>query len=224
MNARLLAKLALFTALFLAVPWVRAQDGVQGALPRAYLTSNLARPFQQTLAVADFDGDEKPDGAVLIDGSLLPPASGVRKIELHFTGRSNTDLSFESNQTDLAISALDVNRDGAADIVVEQSFTHKRIQVWLNDGRGGFRKVRSEDYAFVDLAAHERAESPSQQPDNSAICLPSQRGFETAILTACELPHGPPSSCGRALAFRPRIIALALATIPSRGPPLALTF
>ncbi|HWC16232.1 MAG TPA: VCBS repeat-containing protein [Terriglobales bacterium] len=223
MNARLLAKLALFTALFLAVPWVRAQDGVQGALPRANLTSNLARPFQQTLAVADFDGDKKPDGAVLINGSLLLHDSGVRKIELHFTGRANTDLSFESNQTDLAISALDVNRDGAADIVVEQSFTHKRIQVWLNDGRGGFRKVRSEDNV-VDLATHERAESPSQQPDNSAICLPSQRDSETAILTAWELPHAPPSSCGRALGFRPRIIALALATIPSRGPPLTLAF
>jgi len=221
MKTRLCVRLAFLTALLLAAPWVRAQDGVQGALHRTNLTESFARPFEQALAVADFDGDSKPDGAVLIDSGLLLNQTGSRTIELHFTGRANTDLTFESSQTSLAIETLDVNRDGAADIVVEQSFTHKRIQVWLNDGNGGFRKVRSEDYAFLGFA-HERAESPSQQPEAQAICLLSQRGSEIAILASCRLPHAPPSSCEHALGFRARIIALAIGTISSRAPPFTL--
>jgi len=220
MKPRLVLKLAFLSALFLAAPLVRAQDGVQGALPRGNLAANFASPFQQqTLAVADFDGDHKPDGAVLIDSGLLLTQSGFRTIELHFTGRANTDLTFESNQNTLAISALDVNRDGAADIVVEQSVTHKRVQVWLNDGRGGFRKVRSDDYPFLDPGTRERADSPSERPDPSAIGLPTQRGSEIAFSRVGVLPCGPSLFGERALTFSFRSSSLALASISSRAPP-----
>jgi hypothetical protein len=160
-----------------------AQDGLEGALSRTNVGSPV--PFSQTLAAADFDGDNKPDGAILVDHDWLRSQSGFRTIELHFTGRGNTDLTFESNEATLAISALDVNKDGATDIVVEQPFTHKRLQVWLNDGRGGFRKGRVEDFPSDVNATGERFDAPSRRPDSPTFCLPPQRGSEIAISTAC---------------------------------------
>jgi hypothetical protein len=200
-----------------------AQDGLEGAVSRANLASpaNVGMPFSQTLAAADFDGDNKPDGAFLVDHGQLWPQSGFRTIELHFTGRGNTELTFESNETTLAISALDVNRDGAPDIVVEQPFTHKRLHVWLNDGRGGFRKVRSQDFPSADAGNHERLESPSARTNCPALCLSSQRGSEIAILTACRLPYLDSSAGEQALPFVAPLGLRAVAPNSPRAPPLS---
>lgn len=204
-------------------PCLLAQDGLEGALPRAHFASplNPTRSFGQTLAVADFDGDKKPDGAVLVDDGWIWPQRGSRRIELHFTGRGNTDLTFESNETALAISALDVNKDGATDIVVERPVTHKLVQVWLNDGRGDFRKVRSEDFPSAEVGNHERHASPSQRTDSPAVCLPPQRGFEIGILTGYPLPYRSSSACEQALPLGSPISSLAVAPNPPRAPPLS---
>lgn len=213
-------KLVVAAALALTAHQVCAQDGLEGAWSRASLASptNLGTPFSQTLAAADFDGDNKPDGAVLVDDAWIRAQYGSRRIEIHFTGRGNGDLTFESNETSLAIVALDVNKDGATDIVVEQPLTCKRLQVWLNDGRGEFRKVRSEDFPSADVENHGRHASPSQWPDCSALCLPPQRGYETAILAACPSSYCSSSARQQALPFGSPIGSRAVAPNSPRAP------
>ena len=71
-------------------------------------------------------------------------ATEVDRIELYLSAGENRDLVFAANDPALTISAQDVNQDGIPDLIVEQAFTHKRIQVWLNDGHGKFRRVRVE--------------------------------------------------------------------------------
>ncbi len=225
MNARsLCVKFILAASLAITAPWLWAQDGVQGALSRANLSSpvNLGPQFGEDLTIADFDSDHQPDGAVLFEMGRIHGQTSFR-IEFHFTGRENTDLSFESNETTLAISASDVNGDGADDIVVEQPFTHKRLQVWLNDGRGDFRRVRSEDFPSGDVGNHEGLDAPSQRPDCPALCLPPQRGSELAILTALGLP-----SLASSAAEQPRSITSAGGSLPAspygpRAPPLSFS-
>jgi hypothetical protein len=221
MKSRSLALKIVVTALALTASSLWAQDGFQGALGRVNLTPlNLGTAFSRTLAAADFDGDNKPDGAILIDYGWLRPQSSSRKIELHFTSRGNTVLTFESNETTLAISALDVNGDGATDIVVEQPFTHKRRHVWLNDGRGGFRKVRSEDFPATEDGNPEGLESPSQRAYGPTLCLPPQRGSEIAILTACSSPYRSTFAREHALPFVVTLKLHAVASNSSRAPPL----
>ena len=177
---RSLLKIGLSALLLLAASSAWAQDGLKGAFASENLASapNVSLSFAPKLAAADFDGDHKPDGAVLTDPVVIRAERSTRTIELHFSARPNAVLTFESSESTVAISAVDVNRDGAADIVVEQPFTHKRLHVWLNDGRGVFREVKTKDFPSSDLGGYERAESPHPQTNFAVIGLPSQRGFD----------------------------------------------
>jgi len=70
----------------------------------------------------------KQDGAVIVEtGPFLVPASF--QIDLHFTGRKNANISVQSPESDTTVAALDIDRDGDFDIVIEQSLTHTAI--WL---------------------------------------------------------------------------------------------
>ncbi|MGA7245731.1 MAG: VCBS repeat-containing protein, partial [Terracidiphilus sp.] len=103
------------------------------------------------------------------------------RIELHVTAGENNELTFESNETALTLSALDVNQDGAPDIIVEQAFTHKRLQVWLNDGHGLFRKVRSEDFPSAPAPSCQWGSPPHWQTDLT-LTLPSKFGSDHDVL------------------------------------------
>ena len=217
MKARALVLKIVVAALAMTASSLWAQDGLEGALSRLASPANLGRPFPQTLAAADFDGDKKPDGAILVDDGWLISS---RTIELHLTGHGNTALTFESSEAALAVSAVDVNKDGAADIVVEQPFTHKHLHVWLNDGRGGFHKVRSEDFPSTDAASRERLQPPSQRLEFPALCLPPQRGSVIALATVSPLPYDSSSAHKESRPFKSPIGSRAVAPNPPRAPPL----
>jgi hypothetical protein len=167
--------------LALAATSMWAQDGLRGALSSAASPSGGVRsPFDWKLAAADFDSDQKPDGALLKDAGVID-GQRVYRIELHLSAGENQNLIFASSDSALAISALDVNRDGMPDLIVEQAFTHKRLQVWLNDGHGNFRQVRVEDFPPVtDTPA--KWKRPVPQDFSVALGLPSRTESDQALL------------------------------------------
>ena len=210
----------LLSLLVLSLPAVRAQDGLRGALSRHSEISSGAPGSGQDLAIADFDNDDKPDGAILFQaGALNEP--GLFRIELHLSADKNFAITFSTAEPGLAISALDVNGDGAPDIVVEKSFTRQRILVYLNDGHGAFRKARSEDHSLPDPFAPQWGGMLAQCLP--AVCLPSTRGFEvtgpqrTSIIGANGL---------RTLSFRPETLLVQSgprAPSAPRAPPFFLS-
>jgi len=209
------------TAVALAAPWLWAHDGLDGALPRASHRSrvNLSAPFVQTLAIADFDNDHKLDGAVLLDSGRTWGQNSFR-IQFHLSGSSNTDLSFESTEPQLAIRALDINHDGATDVVVEHPFTHKRLYVWLNNGHGVFHKGRVEDFPSDEVPGGKRLESPFVRILCLAVYLPQQRGTEKTILAASFLRARPPSVIGfKRLSPAPSAVLRPFPSASSRAPP-----
>lgn len=168
-------------SLFLAATSLWAQDGLRGAASKIGSTPSLLRnSFEHRFVAADLDNDQKPDGAVLLDAGNLN-GQKLFRIELHFTAGENNELTFESNETALTLSALDVNQDGAPDIIVEQAFTHKRVQVWLNDGHGLFRKARSEDFPSAPAPSCQWG-SPLHWQVDLALTLPSKLGSEHEVL------------------------------------------
>lgn len=199
----------------------RAQDGIRGALSRFESPARLLQhTFSQRIVAADFDKDQRPDGAVLLDAGQ---ADGQRsfRVEIHLTAGANTGFTFSSDESELSVSALDVNADGAPDIVVLQTFTRKRLQIWLNDGHGSFRKINSENYPS-QTEARIKFRARIQGQYGPSIWLPARTGLETADARS--------TSFSAADSFGVRNLWLELlfahsmprAPNPSRGPPSVL--
>jgi len=217
------ARLVLAAIVLVATPVLRAQDGAEGAFARASQTAlpveDLSRLSGSTVAVADFDGDNQQDGAVVLEsGPFLTP--GSFQIELHFTGRNNAKIAFQSPEPDIMVDAFDIDHDGDFDIVIEQLLTCKRLQVWLNDGRGNFEKGRIEDLPSAVEPSRDRLMS-SGRGDCPTISLPPQRGFET-MLMACHIVGRPPSDGEFAVVTSSSFVANSrLSKSTSRAPPLS---
>jgi len=209
--------------LLAAVPGLRAQDGVQGALAFARNGASSAQAmhgrFAPVFAIADLDSDNQPDGVVLLDaGSLSHP--GNFQIELHFTGHNNAAIAFQSTESALTITIRDIDHDGDVDLVLEKSFTHQPLRVWINNGHGDFEKGRLEDYPGAVVPAGRQIRS-SEPPDSPALSLPPQGSFES-ILTTCHIAGRPPSLNEFAvLQLTTRTLLPAFSTLSSRAPPLA---
>jgi hypothetical protein len=207
---------AIVSLLLMLVPALRAQDGLMGALSRETAMTHAQTAFEQPLAAADFDNDQAPDGALLLPAGF---ADGERsfRIELHVTSGKNGVITFSTAERGLSISALDVNRDGAADIVVEKAFTHERLQVYLNDGHGAFHKARLEDFVAPNPSAPQWQSTATQLL--SAVYLPTTRGTEPAGLQTAYTTDMD-GSRDRALPLEaPRVLSSTGAASPSRGPP-----
>ena len=222
MKTRSLSVRYMLVALALAAPSLWAQDGLDGALSRLWARTNpLHEPFAQRLATADFDNDQKPDGAILLDAGQFRGQKTFR-IELHVTASDNSELSFESNEPALAITSSDINHDGAPDIVVEQAYTHKRLHVWLNDGHGSFHKERIEDFPLARGESPDEAGATFLGQECPVLYLPSKLGSELAVVKAATLFFG---SFGSDRQVR-RVESVSQRRIdepnPPRGPPFLL--
>jgi hypothetical protein len=217
MSSRSLCVKFVFGALLaLLAPCLWAQDGLKGALSQA----KFSGPFEQRLAVADLDDDKKPDGAVLLDSGPSRPQSSFR-LELHFTGHPNAEFTFESSERALTLAAWDVDHDGETDIVVEQALTHKPLYVWINKGNGDFHQGRVQDFPSLGLRSREQLQPPSSQTDCLAQCLPAQRGFEIAILTAPLLARPPSDRELQIVSTHLFVLSAARTPSLSRAPPLS---
>ena len=201
-------------SLALLAPRLWAQDGLKGALSQA----NVAA-FGSTLAIADFDNDNKPDGAVLMASGWPQPRSNFR-IDLHFTGRDNAELAFESSERALTVTARDVDHDGDIDVIVEEAFTHRPLHVWINEGHGDFREGRVQDFPSLALQSDQHIESPPNQTDGLALCLPPQRGFEIAVLTTPLLSRPPSTDKSVSISTDSSFTSCTRAANSSRAPPL----
>ena len=203
-------------ALALAAPFGRAQGGLGRALSAIGKTHGLSSLGQKFVA-ADFDNDRRPDGAILLDGGQREGRQ-VFHIRLFIASDPDRELTFQSNETPLAISALDVNRDGTPDLVVEQVFTHKRLQVWLNDGHGRFRQARVEDFPPFSEAPC-RLKRPAGEPCSLMLALPSRTGNDHVALIQQVLRFSSSSSNWRIRAGAQRIQSGSLAFHSPRSPP-----
>ena len=207
-------QILLLIAALCVSPFLFAQDGVKGALFQTSLGTSLSR----SVAVADLDGDNEPDGAILINSQRVGAHTDI-KIELHFSGRSNTELNFESTGQAFVVRAWDIDHDGANDLVVEDAFTHKPLYVWINEGHGDFHQGNLQDFPLLAFGAENQLQSPSSHPE-CLFCLPPQGGFEISVLTLHLLGRPPSTHTILPIPFQFSATSLAGASQSTRAPPL----
>ena len=142
--------------------------------------------FGQRFIVADFNNDQKPDSITL---RSFGQTAGQNQFGLRVCASGGTAslLTIKSSESSIVVTVIDVNQDGSPDIVVEQRYTQRRIQVWLNDGRGEFHKAEAGDFEAEDTQAPCKVSAPSDGRHNSPRRAHLRRGNKLSIQKA-DLP------------------------------------
>jgi len=123
------------------------------------------------VTIEDFDGDSKPDIAIVSEGRSGSADDHYRiRFQLSRGGSQNIDLTAPVGGLD--ISSRDVNGDDFLDVVVTTAATNRPVAVLLNDGAGKFTASDPSAFpgAFRKSSHFWRAlaeESPEASP---AIC------------------------------------------------------
>ena len=96
-------------------------------------------------AIADFDGDLRPDLASIEAG---PNNSGNASysIQLQLTSTGRQFIQLVAPAGGLAITARDVNGDGTIDLILTTAWFREPVAIFLNDGHGRFSRVELSDF------------------------------------------------------------------------------
>jgi hypothetical protein len=155
---------AIVLLLVAGAPALHAQDGLADAFLRLNSACVLTNTFlNPAIATADFDNDTHPDGAILFR------SNNTFEIEVHFHSARVSRIKFASRFPKLAISAFDVNNDGAPDLVVADPFSRQRLFVWLNDGYGSFHSAHAEDFPAQSDDSYRDLTYGSQTPQSQTL-------------------------------------------------------
>jgi hypothetical protein len=126
----------------------------------------LSRLSGTRFAIADFDGDWKPDLA-------LVETANFRRVQanyaIHLQLSAGSDLSFLIDAPDggVRVAARDVNGDSFPDVVVSSVSDERVVAILLNDGHGKFSRAEPSSYLGIatdpDLFLHSCDQSVCDQ-------------------------------------------------------------
>lgn len=94
--------------------------------------------FNSTFAIADFDGDRKPDLATVEVQKGSSSGNSRYSIRLQLTAGAAQVFGVIAPVGGLQIVLRDVNGDDALDVLVSTAWQHEQVAVLLNDGHGKF--------------------------------------------------------------------------------------
>jgi len=126
----------------------------------------LSRLSGIQVAIADFDGDWKPDLAIVETANLRRAQANYA---IHLQLSAGSDLSFLVSAPDggVRVAARDVNGDSFPDVVVSSVSDERVVAVLLNDGHGKFSRAELASYLGMttdpDLFLHSCDQAACEQ-------------------------------------------------------------
>ena len=205
-------------SLFFALPGILRNVG----RPAERWGKNSVAQGATHFAIADFDGDLRPDMATI---HVTRGSSQVSEysVELQLSSGLRPAIGILGPAGGLQITPQDVNGDKIADLVVTSPFDAHFVAIFLNDGKGNFKRVESLDYP----GAGKRPGSRLSLQEDSATFQPAvgqNRGSEgDNFVPACR------ESINQDCRERPgmgklRARIFAVLTTAGRAPPLVGIF
>ena len=147
-----------------------------GTTARAYAVDQRAASLGPglTFAIADFDGDRRPDFASIQAGQNRYDSSDYSiQIRLSEVGRQSIHLLAPAGG--LLIEARDVDGDHSVDLVVSTAWHKQPVAIFLNDGHGSFS--RAEVAAFPGAFSERETNLVSApNPATDALGMSPQSG------------------------------------------------
>jgi hypothetical protein len=127
-----------------------------------------------TFAIADFDGDRRPDFASIQTGQNRSGSSDY-SIQIYLSEVGRQSIQLVAPVGGLQIEARDVDGDHSIDLVVSTTWRREPVAIFLNDGHGSFS--RAEAAAFPGAFSECRTNFVSgSNPATDALGISPQSG------------------------------------------------
>jgi hypothetical protein len=199
------------------------------AAPVAATGTDVPRPSATSFgpglqfAVADFDGDHRPDlvGVQAGQGDVALARTNYW-IQLQLSAAGHQTISLVAPSGGLQIAARDVNGDQIPDLILTTTWLGQPVAIFINDGHGTFTRV--ETSAFPE-AFHESQTRWNSSTDRASEAVgfppPSRSGVCIAV---ARVQHAG-SKAGAAPASRPEFFfSPFLFSQLGRAPPSAVPY
>ncbi len=128
-----------------------AAGWVNAASTAARQPAGSSAGFNSNFAIADFDGDRKPDLATVEVQKGSSSGNSRYSIRLQLTAGATQVFGVIAPAGGLQILVRDVNGDDALDVLVSTVWQHKQVAVLLNDGHGKFMLADPETFPAAFL-------------------------------------------------------------------------
>ena len=125
-----------------------------------------------TVAIADFDGDQRPDLAS-IQGGHNASGPSTYWIQFQFSIAGRQSLQLVAPPGGLRIEARDVNGDHAVDLIFTTAWFRQPVAILLNDGHGSFSRAEPTAFPGVFSDSNTRWAAAARQAA-AAVALPPQ--------------------------------------------------
>jgi hypothetical protein len=136
----------------------------------------------QHFAMADFDGDSKPDFARVQVGQI---SSSRYWIDFQLSSGLRQAIGVTAPPGGLRLSPEDVNGDAFPDLIVTTAWLRRPVAVLLNDGHGNFTLREPGGFPASIWESHEICLAASVQVKDSAAAL-----FTRNSSAKCEISGG----------------------------------
>src|SRR5713226_264156 len=168
-------------------------------------------------AIADFDGDNRPDLAT-VQAGVSSSWDAHYWIAFQLSSGPRQTLGITAPTGGLQITSRDVNGDSFLDVVVTTAWTNRPVAVLLNDGQGNFRASSPSAFPGAFTTSEKSwASTTDEVKDATAVLLsryptgncPEDSGFSSSR-----------NAAGLLLQWAPRSSALSVVvSFLGRAPP-----
>lgn len=189
--------------------------GISG---RGVAASALPAQAPAHFAIADFDGDSRPDLASVHVGQSSSRSTRYW-IAFHLSGGTGQTVGITAPSGGLQITSRDVNGDSFPDVIVTTAWTNKPVAILLNDGFGNFTVSNPSEFQSAFTASETSWTLATDEIRDAAAALFLSRcvSGDCGTESRSSLSRGP----SRLLAARSRPPSLSTSASPfiGRAPP-----
>jgi hypothetical protein len=179
----------LWTSFFLLLFGFTGRGWAQAADNRGISTTSIGPGLQ--FAIADFDGDRRPDLAY-IEAGQGGPGTNTYWLDLRLSFQGPRAIRVLAPSGGLFLEARDVNGDHAVDLVVTTAWFRQPVAVLLNNGHGTFTAAKPVEFPDAFKRAQNNSLSGPQQVNGAVGALTQSRlGVDTVTTESHPLPQVP---------------------------------
>jgi hypothetical protein len=137
-------------------------------------------------AIADFDGDHRPD-LVGVQAGQSNVSHTNYWIQLRLSAAGQQTISIVAPSGGLQIAARDVNGDQIPDLILTTAWLRQPVAIFINDGHGTFTRVEPTAFPEAFRESQTSWDSSTDQAGDSVGVAPTWRAG--VCVAAARFPH-----------------------------------